>query len=64
MTDWNGNGKLDPVDVGIDIATNASDEDKSKKPATPVMQNSGCMTVFVSVFVLVLCVIFAYAYLF
>lgn len=27
MLDWNGNGKIDPVDVGISIAAQTQDED-------------------------------------
>lgn len=39
--DWNGDGKIDPVDIGISIATETDDEE------TPVPQNgkskSGCL---------------------
>ena len=64
MTDWNGNGKLDPVDIGIDIARNASDEEKKTKPDASHIQNSGCVTVLAVFFMLSLCVILAYSWSF
>lgn len=40
--DWNGDGKIDPVDIGISIATETDDED----PPVPQSGKSkgGCLT--------------------
>ena len=37
MMDWNGNGRIDPVDVGISIATGAFSEGE-EAPAGPEEQ--------------------------
>lgn len=40
MIDWNGDGKIDPTDIGITIALLESDEtDSNRKPP-----KSGCLT--------------------
>ncbi|NMP36997.1 MAG: hypothetical protein GX051_02570 [Clostridiales bacterium] len=39
MIDWNGNGKIDPVDVGISIGVESSQEG-DKKPT----KRTGCLT--------------------
>ena len=43
MLDWNGNGKIDPVDIGISIATEK--EIESTKPKSKNKNsNLGCLT--------------------
>lgn len=43
MLDWNGNGKIDPVDTGISIATEK--EIESTKPKSENKNsNLGCLT--------------------
>ncbi len=43
MLDWNGNGKIDPIDIGISIA--AENETEVKKPKTDDKKsNAGCLT--------------------
>lgn len=41
MIDWNGNGRIDPVDIGVSMAA-LEDDDKKEKPA-----GSGCLTSFI-----------------
>lgn len=43
MLDWNGNGKIDPVDIGISIATEKEIE-STKPKAENINSNSGCLT--------------------
>lgn len=38
--DWNGNGKYDPVDVGIDIATQETEQEEGKRKPK---RNDGCL---------------------
>ena len=40
--DWNGDGKIDPVDIGTSIATEIDDDDESAAPSLEVKQKSGC----------------------
>lgn len=48
MTDWNGNGKMDPVDVGISIAVDEAKQDDGEqiKPVDEKKKGSasGCLT--------------------
>jgi hypothetical protein len=39
MIDWNGNGKIDPVDVGISIGVESSREGDTKPT-----KRTGCLT--------------------
>lgn len=43
MLDWNGNGKIDPVDIGISVATEKETENK-KINAEDKKSNIGCLT--------------------
>lgn len=58
MIDWNGNGKIDPVDIGI---TMSFLEDETQKSSTH--KGSGCLTTLitlvgiVSLCVLMLCLL-------
>lgn len=59
MIDWNGNGKIDPVDVGITMAILDDDDKKTGSP-----KGSGCLTALISLLalmlgtVIVLCALF------
>ncbi len=53
MLDWNGNGKIDPVDIGVSVATE-SEEIKEKK-SNSNKANAGCLTTII----IALCVIVA-----
>jgi hypothetical protein len=49
VIDWNRNGKIDPVDVGISIAsgeiTDCSEKDDADKSTSPKsIKRSGCLT--------------------
>ena len=45
MTDWNGNGKMDPVDVGISIAVDGIEPDNAERTEeTKKSSASGCLT--------------------
>ena len=48
--DWNGDGKIDPVDIGISIATEADDDEESGAPMPEVKRKSGggCLTAMAS----------------
>ena len=50
MIDWNGNGKIDPIDIGVSVAT---EEDKvkeeNKKAETSNIAPCGCLTCFLPV---------------
>lgn len=39
MLDWNGNGKIDPVDVGISIAAQTQDEDPGAELGTEEVES-------------------------
>lgn len=55
--DWNGNGKYDPVDVGIDMAIQESEQEDAEKENKP-KRGGGCMTaVFMMLFSIPLVVI-------
>ena len=43
MLDWNGNGKIDPVDIGISVATEKETEAENPK-AEDKKANAGCLT--------------------
>lgn len=52
MIDWNGNGKIDPVDVGITMALlDDEDEEEEKKGSA---KHSGCLTALIMLFCLAL----------
>lgn len=60
--DWNGDGKIDPVDIGITIATEIGDDEESVAPTPEVKQKSkhGCLTAiltFISIATVVIYVI-------
>jgi len=38
MIDWNGNGKIDPVDIGISLSLNQEPENPHKK------KRGGCLS--------------------
>ena len=44
--DWNGDGKIDPVDIGISIATEIVDDEESTIPPPEIKQKSrgGCLS--------------------
>ena len=46
MIDWNGNGKIDPVDVGISIAVEEQAEEDNSEPGKPknTKHPAGCLT--------------------
>ncbi len=45
MLDWNGNGKIDPVDIGISVANQKETEKEAEKPkAEDKKSNAGCLT--------------------
>jgi len=52
MIDWNGDGKIDPIDIGV---TMAMLDDEDKKTGSP--KGSGCLTAVISLLVLVLCTV-------
>ena len=48
MLDWNGNGKIDPVDIGISVATEK--ETEAEKPKLENKKsNAGCLTSVLSI---------------
>ena len=46
MLDWNGNGKIDPIDIGVSIAT---EKEIEKTKVKDKKSNAGCLTSIVSV---------------
>lgn len=56
MLDWNKNGKIDPIDVGISIAVE-SEEDKKKSKTEEKTPDIGCLTSFIFVVCLVAVII-------
>ncbi|NLU23410.1 MAG: hypothetical protein GXW99_01565 [Clostridiales bacterium] len=50
MLDWNGNGKIDPVDIGITMAV-LDEESKKRQPP-----KSGCLTNLMVLLVILLAV--------
>lgn len=48
MIDWNGNGKIDPVDVGISSAMIEDEETETETETEPEKKRKGggCMTAF------------------
>lgn len=57
MLDWNGNGKIDPVDIGVSIATEKETGAEESK-AEDKKSNVGCLTSIISVIGLIVVVIF------
>lgn len=47
MINWNGNGKVDPVDVGITMAI----LDDAEKEKTGCPKRSGCLTAILTLFI-------------
>ena len=48
MYDWDGNGKIDPYDVGQSVSMRLYDEDDTNKRRKPTGGgSSGCMTMIV-----------------
>jgi len=50
LLDWNGNGKIDPVDIGITMAV-LDEESKKRQPP-----KSGCLTNLMVLLVILLAV--------
>ena len=49
MIDWNRNGTIDPVDIGIDIAAHSSDSDQkiyTEKDFSDSIENSPLFNLF------------------
>jgi hypothetical protein len=51
MLDWNGNGKIDPTDIGISIGVESTQAEKKQGERKP--KNPGCLTCVLFVFALV-----------
>ncbi len=60
MLDWNGNGKIDPVDIGISVATEK--ETEAEKPKSEDKKsNAGCLTsilLVISLISFIVCFVF------
>ena len=51
MIDWNGNGKIDPIDIGISISTEKNNETQNshKSPS-----GTGCLTTcLIGIFIII-----------
>jgi hypothetical protein len=59
--DWNGNGKIDPVDIGISIVAEHDDEEDNESPPLEPTQKSGqgCLTTTLTFLVVAVFIVFA-----
>lgn len=53
MWDWNGNGKIDPIDVGISIAV----EDDCKNREQHKKSGGGCLTTCLTGIFVIVCIV-------
>ena len=59
MLDWNRNGKIDPVDVGISVGIDdvaADNPANEEKPKRPIGCLASCLTIIVFAVSAILCV--------
>lgn len=53
MWDWNGNGKIDPIDVGISITV----ENDCKNKERHKKSGGGCLTTCLAGIVVIVCIV-------
>ncbi len=56
MLDWNGNGKIDPVDIGVSVATESETKEETPR-ADNKKANAGCLTTIIMTICIVLAII-------